>query len=290
LGEHRGWWRAVRALTCLVLIAALPFAAQAADDEDAASIDAITQAVYSFQQLAMFDPEAAGEIWMAQGIRRDWMNLVEMSFDGETDAVFFFQYAVSFQTELEDDRALAGLYSPWMGTLLLLRLDAAGTQIDGFSLLLSESLGALEGSPEDAALELMDRIEAASNEFASSASRSSLPASTDVSEAVGDYSEQLSPLYGFAGDPHTATAKAILDGLAGATLPGPLSLLAEDDEVWPTTLVPIWFDADSGYLGLASNYLPLSIAWIEFSEDGEIATVSILDLFDRIVTRGGEEE
>jgi hypothetical protein len=258
----------------------------------------IVQAVHSFQQLAVLDPVTAGEIWMEGETASDWTRFVERSVDDRLDASVLFGHMIPFASA-DDTGAYAGLYSPWVGMLLLLDYDPLATVVEAYSIHPAMRLPSDVDDPEAFALAAMAAIDSASAQFDAAAGGEGLPAemsARDVEGVVDAVRPQLASAYGLIESPSIAQAnvETAMDLVFADELAFPLDLLNEIPSIWRNMLLPVWIAEArvATFIVLASPTSPLDWVWLEVSADQVeplILSVSLMKLYDSLTTRGGED-
>jgi hypothetical protein len=285
-------------LLCAILLAcaatyALPFIGQASE----ASIEDVIQAVHSFQQLAMLDPGAAGEIWMEGGTASDWKRFVERSVDDLFDAFVLFGHMIPFASATEDG-ARAGLYSPWVGMILLLSFDPLASTVESYSVHPGSRLPYDLEDPATFAASAMVAIDSAAKVFDAfkigQSPREGLLAE-DLGERLDETVGALAALYGAMEQPteEGEFLASTVDRLFAVELEGPLALLEPEPRTWIDSLLPLWIgkQASLSFVVLASMASPLEWVWLEVdggNAEAPVRSVSVIGLYDRMVTRGGE--
>lgn len=248
--------------------------------------------VESFQRLAVLVPDVAGEVWMSDVAYKDWSQFVDQLDDHAIGIAVCFVHAVPLAGESDNGSPYGGLYSPWLGMLLLFQLDENATTITGFSLLqVTEPIEAT-ANPVELSMALMASIEAGSAAFEGAVGLGGGGDRSTFVARVGDYDKILTGVYSSEA-PVGRTVEAVLGRLYTGDFAAPLSLLKGEEEYWIASLTPIWFGSGAGssIVILASTASSFNLAWLEIDEadGGKVESVSLIRLFDSVKTRGGEE-
>jgi len=283
-------------LPCVILLlwtlVCTPFVIGQASD---ASMEDVIQAIHSFQQLAAVDPAAAGNVWMEERTASTWRRTVEQAVEDLFDATILFGHLVPLAAA-DETGVRAGLYNPWVGMLLLLTFDPLATAVESYSIRSAAQLGDEAGDPLAFATEAMsaiDTVVTAFDAFKSGALPGRELSARDLDRRVEEVAESL---LASLGDARTAEdGSSLLDAIAllfAGELEEPLTLLEAKSTDWVDSLLPLWVraGATSTVVVLASMESPLDWAWLQVGDDAErpIESVSVIRLYDRIVTRGGD--
>ncbi len=276
---------------CILLSFAVFFAATipALGAPDVADIMAVVE---SFQRLAVLVPDVAGEVWMSDAAYKDWSQFVGQLDDHAIGSAVCFVHAVPLAGESDNGSPYGGLYSPWLGMLLLFQLDENATTITSFSLLqVTEPIKAT-ADPVELSMALMASIEAGSSAFEGVGVPGGDGDRSTFVARVGDYDKILTGVYS-SESPVGRTVEGVLGRLYTGDFAAPLSLLKGEEEYWIASLTPIWFASGAGFsiVALASTASSFNLVWLEIDEadGGKVESVSLIRLFDSVKTRGGEE-
>jgi len=288
LSERRFRWRALCALTSVVLISLLA-TAQSAPAAGGATVEDVVQAIHSFQQLAVLDPSTAGEVWMEGRVASNWDQVVGTAIDDRFEATILFGHLVPFAAA-DESGVRAGLYNPWIGLLVLLAFDPLATAVESCSVHAAEALGSEAADPLAFATEAMAAIDAAYDAFAGAAAAGEELSARDLGDRIDEATKRLGSVYGHD-EADTVLADAI-DRLFAEELTEPLTVFGEESEAWMSSLLPLWTsEADSWtFVVLASMASPLDWAWLEIGHGAghPIDSASVIRLYDRIVSQGGD--
>ena len=283
---------AVLVILFMAVVLGIGWAASAAEDVD------ILQVVQSFQRLASLDPAAAGSVWMTDEAAEDWSDFVRRTTTDGTDAMALFGHGYRLTSIHSDGIPFGGLYNPWVASLIAFSLDERATTITGFALFVAEDQPIDSPDAQTFAGELMARIERVDAQL-SGIAQTDLAADsaswTQISSKLDEYVETLRWIYGASLDGSTGQANvhASIDRLAAESFDGALSLLRREDEDWLDSLFPVWAVAGSTgtFVAFSSTEQPLDLVSMRVAAGGSsdpIRSVSVIRLFDRLTTRGGE--
>jgi hypothetical protein len=187
----------------------------------------------------------------------------------------------------------AALYSPWLGALLVFGMDESAATLTTVGLEFASDAVESAADPMALAEALMASIRQGAAAFdakagAPEASEIEKSARSTLTARAKKYASTLRGAYD---DSRTGRAvETTLLNLTEGDFLGPLSLLEGTDERWLASLTPVWFYSRSGtVVVLGSSYAPLDMIWIEFDDvaSASISSVSLIRLFDRVVTREG---
>jgi len=266
---------------------------------DGATAQDVVQAVHSFQQLATLDPVTAGEVWMESRAAKSWRDYAKRAADDVVEAQILFGHAIPFAHATEDGSPVAGLYNPWVGTLILFSYDERASIVEAFSIHEAERLGDQALKPEAFAVDAMAAVDAVSAQFDAFAGAGELPgrmSARDLENAVNAAIAILGTAYGMTDDPTIAQANVVvsIESLFAEELIPPIDLLEEMSDAWRSLLVPVWMaeSAETTYVVLASPASPIDWLWLEIATEASaqpIRSASLLRLYDRILSRGGED-
>jgi hypothetical protein len=263
---------------------------------DVPNEEAILEVVESFHQLALVDPDAAGAVWMSDAAYPVWHDIIGELTDQTTGSSLWFVHTLSLAEVGDNGVPYGGLYSPWLGVLLVFELDEDVSVVADFSLQLATEPLRSASDPMELAEALMASIRQGAAAFEQTLGTL---ASTEVDEDVRstvvaritDYTESLRPTYA-NGSPAGQAVEVILNRMVAGRFAGPLSLLKNEDERWIATLIPVWLDSNAGrtFVALGSSYVPLDMVWLEIDDtaNADVASVSLIRLFNQVTTRGGE--
>lgn len=289
--------RKKRLLCVILLTCAVTWIVPVAGWADGADTQGVIQAVHSFQQLAVLDPVTAGVAWMEDRAASDWQRLVESSVDDLFDASILFGHVIPFAFA-DDTGAHAGLYSPWVGMLLLLDYDSLASVIESFSIHPATRLPNDLDDPAAFAASAMASIDSAAAVFEAftggESPREELSAK-DLGQRIDETAEALDALYGAVDQPteNDEALRSAVDRVFADELEGPLALLDSESRDWINFLLPLWMgkQVSSSFVVLASMASPFDWVWLEVDSmraESPIRSVSMVRLYDRIVTQGGE--
>jgi len=295
LSERRFPRYAVCVLASVMLVSWLT-GAQSASAADGATVEEVVQAIHSFQQLAILDPATAGEVWMEGREASSWKRDVEEAIGDLFEATILFGHMIPLAAA-DETGVWAALYSPWVGMLLLFTYDPLATVVTSYSIHPAEKLDDSAGGPlafATAAMTAIDSIVATFDAFQNGETPREELSARDLGRRVDDATDRLAIAYA---DPEGASEAAplssALDRLFAEDLEGPLTILEAESYSWVDSLLPLWIRAEAGstYVVLASMEAPLDWAWLETDDDASrsIRSVSAIRLYDRIVTREGDE-
>ena len=257
---------------------------------------AIAEVLESFRQCALVDPDGAGAIWMNEVTYKSWSDLVGEMDDEPVGLGLFFLHTLMFAEVDDNGVPYGGLYSPWLGALLVFQLDEDGATAVGFSLqLLDRPTDA--STPAELAELLMDEMRSAASIFEGAVG---LQAETSIdediraelAERVRDAGTVLAPIYATDSDGVSPVQTAIRQLVAGDAS-GPLSILKREPGNWIASLVPTWYqdtDGGSSVVVLATSYVPLNLVWLDVDSaaGGSVRQAALIKLFDSVTTSGGE--
>lgn len=252
----------------------------------------VLQVVESFRRLAMLEPAIAGGVWMDDTTRSEWRGLVESLTESAIGSSVWLIDAQAFAGTSTNGTPMGGLYSPWIGVLLVLELDETAATIVGFSLEPVDDPIEIALDPFDLALDLMDSIERGAAMFEKVVGAHGEATSADERRStfaarVAAYDDVVSPAF----DPAAMGSgiERVLDRILAGIYDGPLSLLEGEDVGWIASLTPVWV-GDVEVVVLGSPAEPLNLVWLELRDGAaDVLSVSLIQLFDRVTTRGGEE-
>ena len=263
---------------------------------DASDTIAIAEVVESFRQLAVFDADAAGAVCMSEEAYDGWSALVGGLDEEPVGWALCFLHTLMFAEVSGDGVAYGGLYSPWLGVLLVFELNGAGAKVTGFSLQLLDQPGDAK-RPAELAESLMEGMRLAASKFARSVGMEiDTSVGGDIRSELADRVAQagaaLAPLYATDSD-GDASAQSVIKRVVAGESSGPLSLLGREPDNWIASLVPVWFqDAGGGssVVVLATSYVPLDLVWVnvDSTASGSVREVALIRLFNSVTTSGGE--
>jgi len=263
---------------------------------DASDTIAIAEVVESFRQLAVFDADAAGAVCMSEEAYDGWSALVGGLDEEPVGWALCFLHTLMFAEVSGDGVAYGGLYSPWLGVLLVFELNGAGAKVTGFSLQLLDQPGDAK-RPAELAESLMEGMRLAASKFARSVGMEiDTSVGGDIRSELADRVAQagaaLAPLYATDSD-GDASAQSVIKRVVAGESSGPLSLLGREPDNWIASLVPVWFqDAGGGssVVVLATSYVPLDLVWVnvDSTASGSVREVALIRLFNSVTTSGGK--
>ena len=277
-------------LLCLTLCGILA-AAQA--DDSAGMI----QVVQSIQRLGMIDASSVAMVWMTDQAATVWSEFAEVAADSGEEAFALFSHNIWLATQDTNSNQIGGLYNPWVGSLIVFVMDPQATLVTASVAILVDTDPLDVSDAQGFAQEAMHRIEQASQRFETIAA-SGLPESSDIHQ-VADRVDQavltLRWLYGASedGSDLQTNTRAALDALESGSQEGALSLLRREDNRWVAELYPVWGSTmgTESFVLLSTTEEPLSFVSLRVSgevSDDPITSVSVIHLFDRLTTRGGD--
>jgi len=263
---------------------------------DASDTIAIAEVVESFRQLAVFDADAAGAVCMSEEAYDGWSALVGGLDEEPVGWALCFLHTLMFAEVSGDGVPYGGLYSPWLGVLLVFELDEIGARVTGFSLQLLDQPGDAK-RPAELAESLMEGMRLAASKFARSVGMeidTSVGGDirSELADRVAKAGAALAPLYATDSD-GDASAQSVIKRVVAGESSGPLSLLGREPDNWIASLVPVWFqDAGGGssVVVLATSYVPLDLVWVnvDSTASGSVREVALIRLFNSVTTSGGE--
>lgn len=263
---------------------------------DTSDTIAIAEVVESFRQLAVLDPDAAGAVWMSEAAYEGWHDVVGDLNDEPVGLTLCFLHTLMFAEVSDEGIPYGGLYSPWLGVLLVFELDEIGATVKGFSLQLLDQPGDVT-RPAELAESLMDGMRLAASEFEQAVG---IEMGTVVDGAVrseladraAKADDSLSLLY-IADSEGAELARAVVKRVVAGDVGGPLSLLRGETDNWIASLLPVRYSDIAGegsIVILASAYVPLDLVWMNVDPvaSGSVHEAALIRLFDSVVTSGGE--
>ena len=264
-----------------------------ASTQDSADVAVVME---SFQRLAVMDPDIAGAVWMSDSAYDSWHELLREMDKQASASSLWFVHTLPLTAVSDGGLPYGGIYSPWLGILLVFELDESASTITGFSLEYIADPISAGSDPVNLAVELMDSIGIGAEAFDSTVGLF-LEADTGraerraLAERVGRFAKPLDSMY------EADTAKAqliagILESMLTGEFPGHLSLLETQDEAWIAGLTPISSAdyADQLVVVLASSVEPYDLVWLEIADDesGAPRRVTLIQLFESVTTRGSD--
>ena len=255
----------------------------------------VIQAVHSFQQLAVLDLSAVGDVWMEGRSASGWRGTFEGAIDDLFEATILFGHMIPLATA-DETGVRAALYNPWVGMLLLLSFDPLATLIESYSIHPAEPLGDEADSPlafATVAMSAIDSVVATFDAFKDGSTPGDELSAKDLGQRVDEAADRLAAAYG---SPEAASDEPLLanaiDLLFAEELEEPLTLLEAESYDWINSLLPLWTGSQGSttYVVLASMESPLDWTWLEIGDDADrpIDSVSVIRLYDRIVTQRGD--
>jgi len=255
---------------------------------------AVTETLESFRQLAVLDLDVAGAVWMSDGVYDAWHDATNSL--RSVDCGSFWLVHVLPLAGGAGGAPYGALYSPWLGGLFSFGMDQNAATVTSMALEFEANAVVTASDPTALARALMDSIRLGAAAFdglggAPTGTEIAKATRTELTSRAKKYASTLTSAYD-----NSRTGRAVestLLDLAEGEFPGALSLLEDEAEPWIASLTPVWLSSSGGrtIVVLGSSYQPLNLAWIEFDDvaKAHVASVSLIKLFDRVVTRGGEE-
>jgi len=251
----------------------------------------------SFFQLAIWSTEDAARIWMEGEATVAWTEFTRQVLTSQELAISLFSHYFVLGEIASDGTPIAVVWSPWVGVLYVLEFSMNGAEIRRFGV---ESLAVEIAGTNDAtatALAIMDGIQQAESRLSELAQTSSLPM-PDVTglQALADrataHAENLALLYPVeaASEAQIQTLVDSAESIRGAEFDDLLEVLAEADEGWRASLLPVHLGSSGtrSIAILASMMEPLDLVWLESSDQG-LTSISWIRLFEEVTTRAGGE-
>lgn len=264
---------------------------------DASDTIAIAEVVESFRQLAVLDADAAGAVWMSEEAYDGWSAVVGELDEEPIGWALCFLHTLMFAEASDDGVAYGGLYSPWLGVLLVFELDEIGARMTGFSVQLLDQPGDAK-RPAKLAESLMEGMRLAASEFEQAVgTQTDTGVDGDIRSELADRVAQagaaLAPLY-TADTDGVSPAQSVIKRVVAGESSGPLSLLGREADKWIASLVPVRHYQDAGggssVVVLATSYVPLDLVWVnvDLTASCSVREAALIKLFDSVTTSGGE--
>lgn len=247
----------------------------------------------SFCQLAMWDAQAAGEIWMGEQALQTWERFVEIALPDPTAMLSLFSHTVLLGIMTESNVPIAGIIDPWTGTFITLVFSENAASIEAVTIerVTAQSVSGMQ--TEQAARSLMEAITAAGDrlDYALAQSEDSGSDESDwqrIADALLARTAQLRYAYpaGEPRDPAIRVAQETVLAILGGQLSGLTQVLEDADKQWLQSLAPVYALKvdDEMVLALGSSLEPLDLIWLHI-RGSRLHEVSWIRLFDRMITQ-----